>query len=917
MKKQIKILLFLLLFPAIILSSQTEYNFRKWAPTPPMGWNSWDCFDAGATETQVIQNAEYMRDNLKEFGWEYVVLDIRWYVKEIANYYIEPATYSIDEWGRYVPPANRFPSGMKGMADQIHDMGLKFGIHIMRGLPKEAAQRKLPVKGANGITCDMISSTDSTCTWLQDNHKVLSNEYGQLYYNSIFDMYAEWGIDFVKVDDISRPFHEGEINMIRKAIDQCGRPIVLSLSPGATNLSYGETVSKYANMWRMTDDLWDRWSDVYAIFERARSWNQYRLDGCYPDADMIPFGAINYSSNFVDHRKSNLTYHEQETLMNLWGVIKSPLMYGGHMPANTEKELTLMTNKSLIEMNQYGVKPREVYASNGEVMWTSINPATGEHYVCLFNIKGGGNQKYSTDNALYSTQVIAYTLPYEDVSVEISENTNMLTLLCDDAGDGFSFDHGNWLNAKYILDDGSEIYIDQSHVATFNASGSYYNYININKSISGNPLSLNNTTYDKGIGTHSNTLIYLTVPTFENNKVVKFEARCAMDDNVANNQTTSMRFMVFDFNPAVNERIDDVLAIANSGLISRKINFNEGKELSANIENFDKIHLAVSDFGDGFAYDRSNWINPVLIADDGTSISLVDLEPDYYYSDWGSLRKNKNVENSTLNIGGETYTTGLGMNSNAVAEYSIPKDKNYIRFESLVGLDYSVLTDAPSNNNSASTVEFLVFGDKIKQESISEITLPLTELGFEENQQCIVTDLWQNSEVGVFNNDNFKASLAKHQSAFYKVESLVRANTNNVTISANDIEKNSAIISVSISGEYDENSYIQVIDNDKIIGSYPINNSLDFALSEMTGTHTIYVKYSGTNNTNNAESNKIVLNFDEIVNSIINSKVNNKMMVNVYSISGQLLKSNVLRSDAISGLPRGIYIIDNQKEIVF
>jgi hypothetical protein len=227
-RQRISLFLFALFIVITSLSAQndTEADYRKWALTPPMGWNSWDCFNAGATETQILQNAEYMRDNLKNYGWEYIVLDIRWYVAESANYYIQPATYSLDEWGRYVPPITRFPNGFKSMADKIHDMGLKFGIHIMRGLPKEAAHRKLPVKGANGVTCDQISNNEMECPWLQDNYKVINNENGQLYYNSIFDLYAEWGVDFVKVDDISRPFHEDEIQMVRKAIDQCGRPIV-------------------------------------------------------------------------------------------------------------------------------------------------------------------------------------------------------------------------------------------------------------------------------------------------------------------------------------------------------------------------------------------------------------------------------------------------------------------------------------------------------------------------------------------------------------------------------------------------------------------------------------------------------------------------------------------------------------------
>ncbi|MDR1368549.1 MAG: NPCBM/NEW2 domain-containing protein [Dysgonamonadaceae bacterium] len=531
----------------------SEPAYRKWALTPPMGWNSWDCFNAGATETQILQNAEYMRDHLKEYGWEYIVLDIRWYVAESANYYIQPATYSLDEWGRYVPPTVRFPNGFKSMADKIHAMGLKFGIHIMRGLPKEAAHRKLPVKGANGVTCDQISNNEMECPWLQDNYKVINNENGQLYYNSIFDLYAEWGVDFVKVDDISRPFHEDEIQMVREAIDRSGRPIVLSLSPGKTDLQYADKVGNYANMWRMTDDLWDRWKDIYAIFERARKWAPYCRPGCYPDADMIPIGALDYASDFTSHRYSKLTDNEQKTLMNLWGVIHSPLMFGGNLPANTEKELQLMTNRDLIAMNQYGVDAREIYNESGKVVWASMNPATGEHYACLFNLKGSAGEKYSTEGATHTTQVIAYTLPYEDVEINIPTGINQITLLCDDAEDGNDYDHGDWINARFVLDNGDEVFITEDDIIHYDVDDSFYKYIKINKNLFDGALKVAGTEYFNGIACHAHTRVNLRVPPIAGRQVVKFKSRCGVDASAGGNNATSMRFMIFLFDPTGNE----------------------------------------------------------------------------------------------------------------------------------------------------------------------------------------------------------------------------------------------------------------------------------------------------------------------------------------------------------------------------
>ena len=231
----------------------TEPAFQKWALTPPMGWNSWDCYGPTVVESEVKANADYMATNLLDHGWEYVVVDIRWYVEndKAGGYNQTNPIYVIDEFGRYTPALNRFPSaadgvGFKALADYVHARGLKFGIHLMRGIPKEAVAAKLPVRGTDGITCDMIANNDSTCTWLRDNWKVDWRKPGaQQYYNSCFEMYADWGVDFVKIDDLARPYHTAEIEMIRNAIDNCGRPMVLSISPGETPVEQVELLRKF------------------------------------------------------------------------------------------------------------------------------------------------------------------------------------------------------------------------------------------------------------------------------------------------------------------------------------------------------------------------------------------------------------------------------------------------------------------------------------------------------------------------------------------------------------------------------------------------------------------------------------------------------------------------------------------------
>lgn len=375
-------------------------DFKKWAQTPPMGWNSWDCYGPNVEEHEVKANADYMAKYLKEFGWEYIVVDIRWFVEndKAGGYNQTDPRYVIDEFGRYQPAVNRFPSakngkGFKELADYTHAKGLKFGIHIMRGVPKLAVERKLPVKGAGGITADQIYSTENQCKWLLDNYTILANKPGaQQYYNSIFELYAEWGVDFVKIDDLSAPiYHKDEIEMIRKAIDSCGRKIVLSTSPGATPIEDAEHVSNNANMWRMVNDVWDTWGHISNLFDVCQQWFPYIKPGTWPDCDMIPLGRLSIRGEVGADRMTRLTRDEQYTLMTLFTVFRSPLFFGGDLPSNDAFTLSLMTNKKVLKMHHESSDVRQIYHQDGKVAITSKNSKTGETYLALFNISENSN----------------------------------------------------------------------------------------------------------------------------------------------------------------------------------------------------------------------------------------------------------------------------------------------------------------------------------------------------------------------------------------------------------------------------------------------------------------------------------------------------------------------------------------------
>lgn len=375
------------------LSAQfKEGEFKNWAKTPPMGWNSWDCYGPTVEEHEVKSNADYMAKHLKKYGWEYIVVDIRWFVEndKAGGYNQTDPRYVLDEYGRYQPAVNRFPSakdgiGFKELADYVHKKGLKFGIHIMRGIPKEAVAKKLPIKGTNGITADKIYTDSIQCTWLRDNYTILDVPGAQEYYNSIFELYASWGVDFIKIDDLSRPYHQTEIEMIRKAIDKSGRKIVLSTSPGETPVAKADHVKNHANMWRMVDDVWDEWRHITHLMKISEKWYDY-IEPTWPDCDMIPLGRISIRGERGTDRMSRLTKDEQYTLMNLFTIFKSPLMFGGDLPSNDAFTLSLLTNKNVLKMHKEGTDVRQLYQQDKKLAITSKNRKNGDIYLALFNI---------------------------------------------------------------------------------------------------------------------------------------------------------------------------------------------------------------------------------------------------------------------------------------------------------------------------------------------------------------------------------------------------------------------------------------------------------------------------------------------------------------------------------------------------
>ncbi|WP_269686103.1 NPCBM/NEW2 domain-containing protein [Flavobacterium lacustre] len=547
-----KIGLFILFFSIsnVEVQAQSDKKFHDWAATPPMGWNSWDCYGPTVTEAEVKANADYMAKYLKPYGWDYIVVDIRWYVgnDKAHGYNEKDPDYVLDQYGRFLPAVNRFPSaaggkGFKPLADYLHKKGLKFGIHIMRGIPVIAVKQNLPIKGTN-VTARDIYSDKNQCSWLRDMYTVVPGKPGaQEYYNSLFELYASWGLDFVKIDDLSSPIYfEEEINMIRKAIDRTRRKIVLSTSPGETPIAHADHVQKNANMWRTVGDFWDSWQQLKEHFEVFERWNKWRSYGAYPDGDMLPMGKIGIRAERGNPRMTNFTPDEQYTLMTLWSIFKSPLMFGGNLPDNDPFTISLLTNKKVLKVLNESINNKPIFTDENKAAWIADEPGTGAKYLAVFNTT---DQKITIEEkAVWNSGLLTKETPGHSKRVDIDiTGVKKLYLVVNDGDHKTDWDHANWIAPTLYTEKDSLKLTDLKWIKA--TSG--WEKPNVNKSVSGNDLTINKVKYENGIGTHSNSIIEFDVPE----GYTRFKALVGLDEAcVTQNVGATVKFLVFTENPS-------------------------------------------------------------------------------------------------------------------------------------------------------------------------------------------------------------------------------------------------------------------------------------------------------------------------------------------------------------------------------
>lgn len=507
MKRYVFFTLFIAIFLSSIAQKQPQ-NYHQWATTPPLGWNSWDCFGTTVTEQQVKEQADAMAKYLLPSGYKYLTVDIQWYEPEAKGHAYDPkATLTMDEYGRLTPGLKKFPSaangiGFKALADYVHSKGLKFGIHIMRGIPRQAVEKNTPVFGT-AVKAQDIAIKTSTCAWNPDMYGVdATKPEGQAYYNSIVQMYADWGVDFIKCDDISRPYdnvQQAEIEALRKAIDKTGHPIILSLSPGATPVKMGEHVMNHANMWRITDDFWDRWGLLLAMFERLDAWTPYRGAGHFPDADMLPIGIVEFK------RPTNFSKNEQYTLMSLWAIGRSPLIFGGDMTKLDDFTKEMLTNPEMLKVNQHSTNNRQVSRDKNLVVWTADVPGSKDKYVALFNAQSKG-ENVDFNNADYASPVIAGKGSSQKVDISV-KGGKRLVLFVKDGGNGNDWDHIVWLDPVLHGPKGDLKLTDLKWLSATSGWGD----VHANRTCDNRPIVVDGKSRE-GIGAHAESVIVYQLP---------------------------------------------------------------------------------------------------------------------------------------------------------------------------------------------------------------------------------------------------------------------------------------------------------------------------------------------------------------------------------------------------------------------
>jgi alpha-galactosidase len=226
----------------------------------------------------------------------------------------------------------------------------------------------------------------------------MSQPGAQAYYDSLIALYAEWGVDYIKADDMLWPYHDAEIEGLHRALQGANRPILLSLSPGVNmTTDYADHLKQNCELFRISGDFWDRWEDLKNQFELCKRWSAYSGPGCWADADMLPLGRIGIRAERGIDRQSLLTHDEQITLMTLWAINRSPLMFGGDLPSNDAFTLNLLTNDEVLKVLLASGDNAELFRHGDQIVWSAKSLDSDDLYLAWFNIGEESNAPIEVD----------------------------------------------------------------------------------------------------------------------------------------------------------------------------------------------------------------------------------------------------------------------------------------------------------------------------------------------------------------------------------------------------------------------------------------------------------------------------------------------------------------------------------------
>jgi alpha-galactosidase len=379
------------------------------APKPPLGWNSFDSYGVYLHEKAAMENLEAMAKHLEPYGYEYFVIDNGWF----GEYKLKPGTLyplekhagdvNLNEYGHVIASKTYFADGLKPIIDRCHELGLKFGLHMMRGIPRKAYDMNVTIKGTSYKARDIADTVpDYNCTWCAYNYGVdMSKPGAQQWYDGLIQHLADMGVDMIKYDDIVP--YPAEVEAVANAIKKTGKPILLSLSPGGDVPPDAIKSFQMANMLRVTKDVWDHAHYIDDCFDAWKKWTGKESANFWIDMDMIPFGqllmmsprkemqeegdknAVRLAGNGY-RRWQQYSQDQMFTFITLRALSASPLMVGGDLPTMDGFSLRLLTDPDMLACNQNGVMGKLVSENDGIEVWkTPEKGGENKGWVGVFN----------------------------------------------------------------------------------------------------------------------------------------------------------------------------------------------------------------------------------------------------------------------------------------------------------------------------------------------------------------------------------------------------------------------------------------------------------------------------------------------------------------------------------------------------